>query len=463
VGSSPDENFHIINIWCAEGTANEKCTRINLDERGKFGVADIDQSSCVFERQDEFQRCEQLKPLEFNMRGESYPNGYYRFMNFFHSLPGSLGFLTMRLLNGLLASLLLIAQLCLTGRKQKLAWLTSFTFTLIPMSIFLLSSIHPHAWGILGCVHGWMFLVSALKRTSSSRFKRYLPWAAWLFSGLLCLVSRYDTFLFFLLSSILTASATRISIKKNFPKLFFWFGTLILPLVFLLIFRNPTIKWILSFPFDPSANEYTNSTWIGAWAIRATAIPLEILGSGVMGQNFVQMPPLVWILGLMCLSAALTFAAMQVSRKQIVILTLSLALLFYIIIWFNNAMYRDLENMNGRYIVALIPFIIGLFIYLSASPVQLMEIRNLRIAVIALLSVANSISIRTLLDRSINGEIYEFSILPLKLDQADWWWVGIPFGPNFIWALASVSFFRFLSLVWSTVSMVKPNYNELVK
>jgi hypothetical protein len=175
------------------------------------------------------------------------------------------------------------------------------------------------------------------------------------------------------------------------------------------------------------------------------------------------MPPLVWIFGSTCVSASLAFAAVRVSRKQIVMFAVSLLLLFYIVVWFNNAMYRDLENMNGRYIVALIPFIIGLFIYLSDSPVQMMEIRNLRFVVIALLSVINSISIRTLLDRSINGELYQFSILPLKLDQADWWWVGIPFGPNFIWAVASIAFFRFLSLVWSTVSLVQPNYNEFVK
>ncbi len=463
VGSSPDENFHMINIWCAEGTANDKCKQTGLDERGKFGVADIDQSSCVFERQDEFQRCDQIKPFDSVMRGESYPNGYYRIMNMFHSLPGSLGLLTMRFLNGLIASLLMIAQLCLVGRKQRIAWLTSFTLTLIPMSIFLLSSIHPHAWGILGCLHGWMFLISALKERRGGRFARYFPWVAWAISGILCFVSRYDTFLFFLATSILTVLATQGSLKGIATRRLFWIGSLISFIFVLFVLRIPIIREVLRLPFDPSVNEYSNSNWIGTWIIRAIAIPLEVLGSGVMGQNFVQMPPLVWIFGSACVSAALGFAIVSVSRKQVVMFALSVLLLFYIIIWFNNVMNRDLGNMNGRYIVALIPFIIGLFIYLSDSSVQMMEIRNLRFVVIALLSAANSISIRTLLDRSINGEINEFSILPLKLDQADWWWVGIPFGPNFIWALASLAFFRFLCLVWSTVSMIRPTYIELVK
>jgi hypothetical protein len=462
-GSSPDENFHIINIWCAEGTTHAKCTQPGLVERAKIGVADIDQSSCVFERQDEFQRCDQIKPFESVMRGESYPNGYYRIMNMFHSLPGSLGLLTMRFLNGLIASLFLIAQLCLVDRKQRIAWLTSFTLTLIPMSIFLLSSIHPHAWGITGCAHAWMFLLSALKGKQIGCIKHYLAWAAWLTSGLICLVSRYDTFLFFLASSILTVFAAQLSVKKIMLKRIFWIGTLTSIMIVLLVFLIPMLRVILQLPFDPSLNQYTNSTWLGAWVVRAAAIPLEILGSGVMGQNFVQMPPLVWIFGSTCVSATLAFAAVRVSRKQVVIFTFSTLLLFYIIIWFNNEMYRDLENMNGRYIVALIPFIFGLFIYLSDSSVQMMEIRNLRFVVIALLSAANSISIRTLLDRSINGDFYEFSMLPLKLDQADWWWVGIPFGPNFIWALASIAFFRFLSLVWSTVSTIQPTSIELIK
>ena len=463
LGSSADENFHIVNIWCADGSNGATCEETGIDERGNFGVATIDQSSCLLDRTDEFSRCEDIKPLDATMRSESYPNGYYKFMNLFNSLPGSLGLLTMRFLNGFIAMCFLIAQLYLLDRKQRIAWLTSFTLTLIPMSIFLLTSIHPHAWGITGCAHAWMFLLSALKGKQIGRIKHYSAWVAWLASGFICLVSRYDTFLFFLSSSILTIFAAQLSVKKIMLKRIFWLGTLTSIIMFLLVFLIPMLREILQLPFDPSLNQYTNSTWLGAWVVRAVAIPLEILGSGVMGQNFVLMPPLVWILGTTCVSAALAFAAISLSRKQVMMFISSISLLFYIIIWFNNAMYRDLENMNGRYIVALIPFIIGLFIYLSDSPVQMMEIRNLRFVVIALLSVVNSISIRTLLDRSINGEFYEFSMLPLKLDQADWWWVGIPFGPNFIWAVASIAFFRFLSLVWSTVSMVPPNYSELVK
>jgi hypothetical protein len=305
-----------------------------------------------------------------------------------------------------------------------------------------------------------MFLVSALNVDAKGLFTKYFPWVAWLFSGLLCLVSRYDTFLFFLASSTLTILATQVSLKGITSSRLSWIGALMLLIGVLFVFRIPIVRQFLRLPFDPSVGEYTNSAWIGSWTIRAIAIPLEIFGSGVMGQNFVQMPPLVWILGSTCVSAALAFAAVRVSRNQITIFSLSLLLLFYIVILFNNAMFRDLENMNGRYIVALIPFIIGLFVYLSGSPVQMMEVRNLRFIVIGFMSAANSISIRTLLDRSISGELNEFSILPLQLDQADWWWVGIPFGPNFIWALATIAFFRFLTLVWSTIPNVQPTYSE---
>ncbi len=462
VGSSPDEPFHIINIWCAEGTSDARCLKIETNVGGNFGSTKVDQSSCVFARTDDLRLCDDAESFDFPMRTESYPNGYYRIMNFFNSLPGSLGFLAIRFSNGVLASLMMIAQLYLLDRKQRIAWLTSFTLTLIPMSIFLLSSIHPHAWGIIGCTHGWMFLLTALKGNCAGRFKYYFSWAAWFISGSMCLSSRYDTFLFFLASSVLTVLATQVTLKGIVARRFFWISAVASLVGFLFIFRIPIVKQVLRFPFDPLVNEYTNSTWVGVWVIRAFAIPLEIFGSGVLGRNFLLLPPLVFMLGSACMAAALAFAAVRVSRRQIWISTISVALLFYIILWFNDEMYRDLENLNGRYIIALIPFIIGLFVYLSESTVHMMEIRNLRFIVIALLSAANSISIRTLLDRSIGGEFSEFSLLPLRVDHADWWWVGIPFGPNFIWALATISFFQFLNYVWSTVSIVQPNYDEFV-
>ena len=466
VGSSPDEPFHIINIWCAEGRSDSRCLKTETNVGGNFGLTKIDESSCVLDRTDDFQLCDEARSLYFPMRTETYPNGYYRIMNVFNSLPNSLGFLAIRFSNGILASLMMIAQLYLLDRKQKIAWLTSFTLTLIPMSIFLLSSIHPHAWGIMGCTHGWMFLMSALKGNDSGRFKLYFSWAAWFVSGFMCIASRYDTFLFFLASSSLAVLATQVSLRRIVNRRFFWFGALLSVVSLIFVFRVPIVREVLRLPFDPSVNEYSNSTWFGSWVIRAIAIPIEILGSGVLGRNFVLMPPLVWILGSACIAAALAFAAVRVSRKQISIFAISLSLLFYVIIWLNDEMYRDLENMNGRYITALIPFILGLFVYLSDSPVQMMEVRNLRFIVIAFLSAANSISIRTLLDRSISGELGAldaFSILPIQLDQADWWWVGIPFGPNFIWALATISFFRFLTLVWSTIPSVQPTYNEFAR
>ncbi len=463
LGSSPDETFHIINIWCAEGTSDTRCLKTETQVAGNFGLTKIDYSSCVLARTDDFRLCDEAKSFYSQMRTETYPNGYYRIMNVFNSLPNSLGLLAIRFSNGIFASLMMIAQLYLLGRKQKIAWLTSFTLTLIPMSIFLLSSIHPHAWGIIGCTHGWMFLLTALKGNYAGRFKYYFSWAAWFVSGSICLSSRYDTFLFFLASSVLTVLATQETFKGIVTRRLFWTSAVTSLVGVLFVLRIPIVRKVLRFPFDPLVNEYTNSTWVGVWVVRAFAIPVEILGSGVLGQNFVLMPPLVWILGSACIAAALAFGTVHISRKQISIFAISLSLLFYIIIWLNDEMDRDLENMNGRYIVALIPFIIGLFVYLSDSPVQMMEVRNLRFIVIAFLSAANSISIRTLLDRSISGEFNEFSILPLQLDQADWWWVGIPFGPNFIWALATIAFFRFLTLVWSTIPNVQPTYNEFAK
>ena len=463
LGSSPDEYFQIVNTLCADGTTDDGCVEISVDDRGRFGRAEIDQSSCLFARNDEWNKCGEPEVLESTMRSRNYPNVYYRFMGLFDSFSGSFSFLFIRFLNGFIAAVFLAAQLYLLDKKQRLAWLTSYTLTLVPMSVFLTSSIHPNAWGIIGCAHGWMFLLNALGGKELPRTKTSFAWAGWSVSGLLCLFSRYDTFVFFLVSSILTVLTTKsFVLSRNFKRLLL-IMTPLSAIVFSWLYRLSVVREIVQLPFSPTANQATNGVWVSAWIVRAIAIPLETIGSGVMGQNFVLMPPLIGVFSSFCVGAALAFALIRISRKQLLVSTVLLFLLFYIILWFNNTLYRDLEHVNGRYIIAIIPFIFGLFMLFSHSPVQMMEVPNLRIFVVFLLSVANSVSIRTLLDRSINGEIYEFSIRPLQVDQADWWWIGLPFGPNFVWALASIAFLKFLTLVWSSVPTVQVNSIEFAK
>jgi hypothetical protein len=135
-------------------------------------------------------------------------------------------------------------------------------------------------------------------------------------------------------------------------------------------------------------------------------------------------------------------------------------MLSFIILSFNGRLERDFFNLSGRYIIPLVPFIVGLCIYLSNSPVQLMEIRRLRVFVIVLLSVTHTIALHSVTETYVDGQSYAF--LPISVGETGWWWIGLPFGPNFIVLMGAISFAKFLTLIWATVPTVQISVSDSV-
>jgi hypothetical protein len=447
-GSTHDEWFHLGSIWCANGVDREHCT----DRYPGGGIADIDTSSCIFPLNTEIRSCSEIVPGGYMVRSDNYPNGFYQVMKFFIPLGNSLNVLSMRVFNGLVASILLLVQIILLKPKHRTAWLGGFTLTLVPLGIFLVSSVHPSGWGLTACAHGWMFLITAITSDKSDRKKQIGAFVGWFLCGAMCLASRYDIFGFFLVTSAIASifAMTPEATSKHRFKL----TTILLVLSSAGFFvLNQFVKNTSSLNlFRTSPGDYDNKTWVTAWLIRAVAIPVEILGTGQIAHRGIVMPPIVWILGIAVVAPVLIFSLIGINLRQIGVLATSIVLLFFAVLSFNQLMYRDLEHVNGRYIIPLLPAMIGLVVHTSKSSMQFLEIREFRLVTISILGLAHSISLHTVLDVFVDGQ--SFSFLPLTVGDTGWWWVGLPIGPNFVWLLGSLSFIQFLRKIWSLVPYV---------
>ena len=342
LGATPDEWLHLGSIWCANGVDGELCHKIS-SEKTLTASADIDQSSCLTTNRADFSLCGDPKTDGYLMASNSYPKGYYRVMNLFTPFFGSTSVIAMRLFNGLLAALLLIFQILLIDRKKRIAWLTSFTITLVPMNIFLISSVHPHAWGIIGCANGWMFLITAFGERKTNRIKQVTGWVMWAFCGLMCLLSRYDVFFMFLATTLITAIFTNSMAATLKIKTIIYATLLTLVGAVTMVTIIPSLSTLSWLPFRPSIGQYTNQVWITAWLVRFISIPVEILGSGVIGHNAVIVPQIVSIIGIMIIGMAIAFALIKTTVSQIATGLISIVILFYSILWLNDLMYRDLK------------------------------------------------------------------------------------------------------------------------
>jgi hypothetical protein len=89
-----------------------------------------------------------------------------------------------------------------------------------------------------------------------------------------------------------------------------------------------------------------------------------------------------------------------------------------------------------------------------------MEIRRLRVFVIVLLSVTHTIALHSVTETYVDGQSYAF--LPISVGETGWWWIGLPFGPNFIVLMGAISFAKFLTLIWATVPTVQISVSDSV-
>jgi len=463
IGSTHDEWFHLGSIWCANGVNQSSCTATNAPVGNGYysGTAPIEDGSCFMYDAAEISNCREPALTSYPMNHKLYPSSYYRIMHVFVTSHPTLSILLMRLFNAFVATLLLVAQLLLTTNRQRLAVLTGFVFTLIPMTIFFIASIHPSGWAISGVTNSWIFLLIALTNKGEDRNQaiRRWSWFFWTASTLMVLFSRYDAFIFLLASNFVVAITTRLSIKRPGWKFSIFAATCISLSLFLLSKVNGLVSWIFRFPLNRPAGLTQTSTWISHWIIQTIAVPIsalgtEVLGQGLPGQLTVRLPDAVWIIGTALLGAAILFSFIKTSTTQLVVFCGSYVVLLFTILSFNGrVMERDLFNMSGRYVLPVVPFIVGFCIFTSKSPFQVMEIRRLRIIVIALLTMIHFLALHTVIETFVDGQTH--SVEPIHVVSAGWWWSGMPIGPNFVVLLGSIAFFWFLTFAWSTVATVQ--------
>jgi len=285
-GSTPDEWFQLGSIWCADGVDSNSCTKIEdagIIDQYQMGNANLDYSSCLIPIKSETRKCAQSSFDYQPINSGAYPSGIHKILNVFVPIGTSLSVLVMRLFCALLAVVLFVAQVLLMDDKRKIAWLTGFSFTLIPMAIFLLSSLHPSGWAITGVTHGWMFLNIALTNPEITSRRRAVPLLLWGLCGFICFVSRYDAFLFFVASSFVSLVVCSNFSRSIQPRRIAQASIAAITASVLLFKLSPLVRSVLSFPNKRLPGQAGTSQWISHWLLNTIAVPGETLGTGLIG------------------------------------------------------------------------------------------------------------------------------------------------------------------------------------
>jgi len=456
--STPDEKWHIANIWCAPGSQPEDCRDRSFNELTGY----VEASPSYFPRHCFFRQptipANCADPAPFTQRapllqeGSYYLPGFQVAMNQLVGDDGSRSILMMKLLNGLLFVLIISAILIGATTRLARACVMSIAVTLTPLSIWLITSINPSGWGITALNGSWILTLAFLGVVQTQNYRnrslsaRLSMLAALAMSFFMALQARSDVRLLFIAVIVVIATTETLSYfhtLRSVRALSVALGVAALT-VFVLGWRFGT-EGILGYKLDLAsrfarAGGISGWQWLSNWLTHFPAVFLDAYGASGLGENDVRIPAVVGVSSLIVLGGTFAFASQEISWKQLSSVAI-LAVSLVAMLWFAS-IEMDLYNVPGRYVMPLFPAIIGTYIYYSRTQTHFFDVIRLRRIAIVILGVNNALGLYAVVERYSAGSSAGLRVIPVRFDE--WWWDFLPIGPNAVVILGSVSWVVFL-------------------
>jgi len=446
LGSGPDADFHISNIWCAWGEKPGVCE--DLDRTSAHRGARIPHMflMCNERTIESFPRCEFDTPHEqmstYRTAANSQMNLYYRIMRVFVSDSPTLSIIAMRLFSSFVAALMFFLLMVQTRAKTRHAVLAAWSFVLVPVAINYFTAVNPRSWATLGVMSGWGFVQSLFEIDASEKKRRIGLVASYLASFVLVVTSRADATLFFIFISALIVVGNLMAQKKFSRKIVMRYGLVLLGTASLMQFI-PVLRNLIKIqqPQGFTLRQYV--------AFQIVHIP-ETIGD-VWGYTVGQGgsgPGILGIIGLSLFVVAIAFALQRANRLQQYMVT-AISLFTCIAVYKGGLSIGGIIPPTGVYVIGLVSAIMGITVLFSTHNHQLMSVRGNRFSAIALLSVAHALGFYSWMEfytrrgKSI-GYFEKFSL-------RDAWWWGRETNPNLVFFIGAVFFPVFLVFAWKNV------------
>jgi hypothetical protein len=444
VGSSPDEDFHLVSIWCATGDV-DACIHEESATEATVPGALLDVACYAFddnlsgECQDEldFRGAPDSVTERGNFYG-AYPAGFYTAMSLFVGPDIELSVLAMRIVvvlvfTGLATALFLLLS---PHRRPTLVW--SWIVTTVPVGLFVLSSINPSTWSIAGVGLGWLALAGFLESSGARKVGLGVLFAL---AVAMAVVSRGDASMYMALA-ILATLVLYARRTRQFA------GNAILPVAAI-------VACALMFRVSRPVEHVTQGVEpeLGISAVLARVVPtifdVPRLWMGAFGHGYglgwldTAMPAVVGLGSLACFLGAAIVALSGVNVRKTVVLIGGIVVLWALPTAVLVAAGEDVgANMQPRYLLPLLVLFAGvLFWSPPGRPIRFG--RAQRILVVVTLGVAQSIALHLNLSRYVSG----FDDLAPHLDSGVEWWWPIAVSPMAVWVVGSIAYAGLVALL----------------
>lgn len=455
VGSAPDDDFHLASIWCSLGDREGLCAPGESEQERVVSERLIYSSGCYAYHPDRSAQCPILdEPVVNTARGNfagNYPPLFYAVMGVFASPDVAVSTVIMRLFNAavLVGAVAAILALLRPGQRGPLIW--SAVATLVPLGVFIVPSVNPSSWAVLAGLTVWLAVYGYF--TAEARGRRIALGALALLLGVMGAGARGD-------SAVYVAFAGAVAMILSFERTRAWLKLAWLPIVLAAV----------SAAFFLSANQATGAAGVGVAAgvtdaeasvaldaaasdvaatsgsrlndLLANIVYLPWLWSGGTGTwdlGWIDspVPPSAWI-GMLGVLVTLVMWGLRIMtvRKGLVMAAAALALTVIPLYVLYGMGMRVGQEVQPRYILPLVIIFVGAALFGFAK--DHLGLSRLQGGVIlAIVAVANSLSMHNVMRRYISG-LGEGSGFNLNTN-IEWWW-SMPLSPMVVWFVGSAAF-----------------------
>lgn len=444
LGATPDEDYHLVSIWCGQGERPDLCQSGSKQGEVSAPTALIISANCFAFHPENSANCKLPSSTEFSPTTRSnadggYPPIFYWTMSLFASTDIFSAVVLMRIFNALLFLSLITVITLLSPKYIRFPILAGMAITSIPLGLFLIPSVNPSSWAIISASTLWGGLMGYFRAdTTKTKWALFITVtiSAFIGSG-----ARSDSAVYACIALVVAGVLSWDEIKKD--KKLLLPSLVIIPIALYFYLRSgqssvassAAVSHGLNLQLAVSNLTELPSLWVGS------------LGTWGLGWLDTQMPSIVWVTTIAIFSGFVFVGLNRFDLKKVLALTLLTfsisAIPLYVLVHDNVSVG---SGVQPRYVYPLLIMIAGVSLW--RANIEKGELSRLQILVAALgLTVANSLALHTNIRRYVSGtDAGGFNLN----HNIEWWWQNSP-SPMLVWAIGTAAFLLLMLLAVSTL------------
>lgn len=457
VGAGPDDDYHLVSVWCANG-GSDQCLP-GSESYTRVVATGFTEMVCYAQNGEQSAVCQEFSPAwdeemyetaRGNFAGE-YPPLYYATMRLMAGDDLQTSALAMRLVNATLFVALGTALAVLLAPTRRRALLWGWVVSLVPLGMFLVPSNNPSGWAVTGVGTAFLALLGWFEMQGA---RRWALGALYVLGVLMAAGARGD-------AAVYAVGATVVASIVSWERTREWMGRALLPagglLVAVLLLSTAGQAGTGAVGFsnggDPSApvvpGVETPLNGFGLAAYNLLMLPFlwtGVFGTWGLGWLDTGLPAIVpWASAAAFIVVAFAGLGRLTVRKSIAVSGVLLVLTALPIYVLTAGGDRIGDSLQPRYLLPLI-VLFSLLVVTERSGVDTLRFGRVQtLAILGALSVANLVALQVNIRRYVTGTEQQ----GFDLDSsAEWWWAGFPVGPIGIWAIGSLAYIALLAVLW---------------